>query len=178
MKRYVCFIVVAIMALALSASVIAGEYSLNNWVVMASLTLDEGGGGVYGDSPDRGGAYARRDVDASPSIKREGSNAIKNIPANVNLALLEGEIFHYRHKNHLDLYRKKPPPIYVPYTSSSMDFELKSVIRGAMGRGIIDIAAAVVTQVALHEAGHYVVAEYVGAEGNSMAFLTSRDGQF
>jgi len=65
-----------------------------------------------------------------------------------------------------------------PFTSSTLDFEFKSVLRGTMGKGIIDVGTALFTEVLLHEAGHYMVADYVGAESNSVAFLVSRNGQF
>ncbi|MCP3678467.1 MAG: hypothetical protein GY721_13045, partial [Deltaproteobacteria bacterium] len=47
-----------------------------------------------------------------------------------------------------------------------------------MGKGIIDVGTALFSEVLLHEAGHYLVADHVGAERNSLAFLTSSDGQF
>jgi len=180
MKRIACSIVVFIIVSALSAPVIAGEYTLNNGVVMASLTLDEGEGGVYGYSPARRGVDVRRDVEALPLLKGRGDVELtgKYTPVDMNLSVMEDGVFKYPTKNHLDLYRRKAPPLYVPHRSSSMDFELASVVKGSMGRGIVDIGAAVVTQVVLHEAGHYAVADYVDAEGNSLAFLTSRDGQF
>ena len=65
-----------------------------------------------------------------------------------------------------------------PFTSSTMDFEFRSVLRGTMGKGIIDVGTALFTEVLLHEAGHYMVADYVGAESNGIAFLVSKNGQF
>jgi hypothetical protein len=65
-----------------------------------------------------------------------------------------------------------------PYTSAAFDFEFSSVFKGATGGGFTDVGAALATQVVLHELGHDVVADSVGAEGSSLSFLTSKDGQF
>ncbi|MCP3678160.1 MAG: hypothetical protein GY721_11385 [Deltaproteobacteria bacterium] len=65
-----------------------------------------------------------------------------------------------------------------PFTSSALDFEIRSVLKGIVGKGIIDVGTALFTEVLLHEAGHYMVADYVGAESNSLTYLTSKDGQF
>jgi hypothetical protein len=181
MKRIVCSAAVFIVTLLLSAPIIAGEYSFNNRIVLASLTIDEEARGMNRHaSLGRGRAFSHGKRASSSDLSRalDVKAARKYLPATMSPLVLEDETFHYYTEKPLDFYRQKATPDPAPYTSSALDFEFGSVLKGSTGMGVIDIGAAVLTQVLLHEAGHYVMADYVGAEGSSLAFLTSRDGQF
>ncbi|MDO8302924.1 MAG: hypothetical protein Q7T18_06770 [Sedimentisphaerales bacterium] len=64
------------------------------------------------------------------------------------------------------------------YRSGAFDFEFSSVLKGAMKGHIIDIGTAFATNVIIHELGHDIMADHVGAEGSSLSFLQSKNGQF
>jgi len=64
------------------------------------------------------------------------------------------------------------------YRSGAFDFEFSSVLKGAAKGRVFDIGAAFATNVIIHELGHDIVADYVGAEGSSLGFLQSKNGQF
>lgn len=65
-----------------------------------------------------------------------------------------------------------------PYRSGAFDFEFTSVLKGARRGKVVDIGAAFATNVLVHELGHAIVADYVGADGSTLGFLQSKDGQF
>ncbi len=90
----------------------------------------------------------------------------------------------YSSKSHLTLSRSSFTNLYHsdiaksrPYTSDAFDFELSSVLKGTASSGFIDVGAALTTHVLLHELGHHIVADYVGAEGAELNFLTTKGGQ-
>ncbi len=70
----------------------------------------------------------------------------------------------------------KPNP--VPTTSKALDFEFNAVLKGSFGMGAIDVAAAYFTEIMIHEIGHDVIADYVGAKGSSLTFFTNEEDQF
>ncbi|OGQ07861.1 MAG: hypothetical protein A2W38_01010 [Deltaproteobacteria bacterium RBG_19FT_COMBO_58_16] len=65
-----------------------------------------------------------------------------------------------------------------PYRSGALDFEVSSVLKGAKRGKLIDIGAAFATNIIIHELGHDIVADHVGAKGSSLGFLQSKNGQF
>ena len=64
------------------------------------------------------------------------------------------------------------------YTSAAFDMEFSSVLKGTSKGRLTDVGAAFATNVVLHELGHDIVADHVGATGSSLDFLSSKDGQF
>lgn len=75
------------------------------------------------------------------------------------------------------------PDFYTPVTgkinkSSVLDLEFSSIIDGARQGEAVQITAAFLTTFAAHELGHAVVADYVGAGGARMNFLTTQNGNF
>ena len=62
--------------------------------------------------------------------------------------------------------------------SSSLDLEFSSIVASARQGEVTQIAAAFITTFAAHELGHAVVADYVGAGGARMNFLTTQNGNF
>ena len=75
------------------------------------------------------------------------------------------------------------PDFYTPATgkinkSSALDLEFSSIIDGARQGEAVQITAAFLTTFAAHELGHAVVADYVGAGGARMNFLTTQNGNF
>jgi len=65
-----------------------------------------------------------------------------------------------------------------PYRSGAFDFELSEVLKGARRGHFVDIGTAFATNVIIHELGHDIVADHVGAQGSHLSFLQSKNGQF
>jgi hypothetical protein len=65
-----------------------------------------------------------------------------------------------------------------PFKPSALDLGLKSILREVTPGGVIQVGAAFFTNLALHELGHKVVGDYVGATGTSLNFFEKRDGKF
>ncbi len=64
------------------------------------------------------------------------------------------------------------------FRSSALDFEFPEVLGGVTEGNAVHVGLAFATHVFLHEMGHDAVADYVGARGRSLKFLTTNDGQF
>jgi hypothetical protein len=64
------------------------------------------------------------------------------------------------------------------YTSQSPDLELSSVISGVKNGGVMDVLSAFLTTLAVHEFGHIVVADYVGATGVKATFFKKQGNTF
>lgn len=68
--------------------------------------------------------------------------------------------------------------ILIPYKSSTIDLEFSSVLSGVKQGGVIQVGAAFLTTLAVHEFGHVVVADYVGASGIRLNFFKKHGGNF
>jgi hypothetical protein len=65
-----------------------------------------------------------------------------------------------------------------PFKSSALDLEFRSILSGVKQGRVLQIGMAFITTLALHELGHVVVADYVGATGIRLNFLKKRNGNF
>lgn len=71
-------------------------------------------------------------------------------------------------------YEKTPEP----HKSSALDLEFSSILSEAAQGGVAQVGMAFITNLALHELGHKVVGDYVGATGTSLNFLKKLDNKF
>jgi hypothetical protein len=65
-----------------------------------------------------------------------------------------------------------------PFKSSALDLEFLSILSEAKKGRVVQIVMAFMTTFALHELGHVVVADYVGATGTRLNFLKKQNGNF
>jgi hypothetical protein len=89
-----------------------------------------------------------------------------------------------RHKIHQPLLYKNSivspyKKITTPFKSSSaLNLGFSSILSEITPGGVVQIGMAFMTNLALHELGHVVVADYVGATGTSLNFFKKQDGKF
>ena len=146
-----------------------GTYSRKR-VVLARLFVDDGfEGKVKKEPPPKSSAFYNELAGARGAARHD------NLSLSIGTAPLESRFL-------LPVYRTpsfqrnelKPEA----YTSAAFDMEFSSVLKGTTKGRLADVGAAFATNVVLHELGHDIVADHVGAMGSSLDFLTSKDGQF
>jgi hypothetical protein len=178
-------VISAFMVLLFSSSAIAWQYSLDRVVLAKILKNDIKGTAAEFSKNKRTQPYSDKDTDGIISgssffsrdqFKETGAPYEENLSLRTSFYPFEGTppfLPTYR-PSHFDKNGHKPKT----YTSAALDFEFSSVIEGTKSGRLIDVSAAFVTQVVLHEIGHDIMADHISAEGSSLSFLTSRDGQF
>lgn len=161
-----------------------GEYAPDS-VVLARLLTDDGSGieasGPAGEktslsSEDKEGPSSRDDALGTEKTASSGAVREENLNMSINPSPSQSR-FLLRPAERSTRFLKHRFQLK-PYTSAAFDFEFSSVFKGATSGGFTDVGAALATQVVLHELGHDIVADRVGATGSRLNFLTSKNGQF
>lgn len=185
MYRAASIVLLAFLALVLSTPSLAEDYGLGRTVLVK--LMDDW------QSPDMGQLF-EKNVD-SLSSKDESyadtserslfseSGGEKDTVAYENKTDLYFRSHAFRSKipsrrlyrpHSISMYKEKPKP----FTAAALDMEFSSVIAGIAQNEVSPVGMAFLTNVVLHEIGHTVVADHVGAEGSSIEFFKSHNGQF
>ena len=146
-----------------------GTYSQKR-VVLAKLFVDDGfERKVQKQAPPKSGAFYNESTEARGAPRHDSLNL------SIGTAPLESRFL-------LPVYRtprfQRHELKTETHTSAAFDMEFSSVLKGTAKGRLTDVGTAFATNVLLHELGHDIVADHVGATGSSLGFLTSKDGQF
>lgn len=100
------------------------------------------------------------------------------------------EGFDESFKSHISRLKSHQPLVYNNFVVSShektskhfkplaLDLGLKSILSEVTSGRVVQIGATFMMNLALHELGHKVVGDYVGATGTSLNLFENRDGKF
>lgn len=185
MKKDITLIILALVILLLPPSTAFALGDNGGEILLAKLFIEDDT--RYGDKviTEKEDGFTSS-LDEKSSKSKGAVTALRKERAGINRDTLDLRLTSYVTAQRIPQnLRYKRPAIFPdgnrtkPFTSSTLDFEFLSVLDGVAHGKVVQVGSAMMMSVFLHEMGHYIIADHLGAEGNRIKFLKkSKDGGF